>query len=172
MKTISELNDQILLGKSGLSKRPPRIAARAILQNNDGLYAVMYAKKFNLYTLPGGGVFKGESVIAALKREIKEETGSTCEDIEELGIVYENRACHNFTQENHYFTAKASKMGKAALTKKEAFVGARVEWHTFDELYALIALPKHKTEQRKYIQARDLSAIREYQKILKDKTDL
>lgn len=172
MKKISVLNDKTLLGRSGLSKRPPRIAARAILQNKDGLYAVMYAKKFDLYTLPGGGVIKGETVVDALRREMKEETGAICEDIKELGIVYENRACHDFTQVNHYFTAKAKETGKASPTKKEVYVGSRVEWHTFSELYLLISAPIHKTEQRKYIQARDLAAIREYMKQMKDKADL
>lgn len=56
MKLICELNDMIILGTDGLSTKPPRITARAIVKNQEGLYAVMYADKFRLHSLPGGGV--------------------------------------------------------------------------------------------------------------------
>ncbi len=87
MKKICELNDQIILGQPGSSSAVPRITARAIVQNSDGLYAVMYAEKFGLYSLPGGGVEAGEDVLTALRREILEETGCICDAVEELGII-------------------------------------------------------------------------------------
>ena len=46
----------------------------------------MYAEKFGLYSLPGGGIDDGEDVLTALKREILEETGCTCGSIAELGM--------------------------------------------------------------------------------------
>ena len=63
MKQIFELNDKIVLGTEGLSTKAPRFTARAIVKNQDGLYAVMYADKFKLHSLPGGGVEDGEDVL-------------------------------------------------------------------------------------------------------------
>ena len=53
-----------------MSAKTPRITARAIVKNKDGLYAVMYADKFKLHSLPGGGVEDGEDVLTALRREV------------------------------------------------------------------------------------------------------
>ena len=91
MKLISTITDKEILGTAGLSTAKPRYTARAILKNKDGKYAVMYSRKFNLHSLPGGGVDEGEDIISALKREILEETGCLCDDIKELGYVSENR---------------------------------------------------------------------------------
>ena len=77
MKLIAEITDREILGTGGSSSAAPRYTARAVLKNG-GLYAVMYAEKFGLYSLPGGGVDDGEDVLTALKREILEETGCTC----------------------------------------------------------------------------------------------
>ncbi len=59
MKQLCELNDKILLGQDGRSCKSPRLTARAIVKNQDGLFAVMYSDKFKLYSLPGGGVEDG-----------------------------------------------------------------------------------------------------------------
>lgn len=52
MKPLCELTDRNVLGLPGLSDAPPRYTARAIVRREDGLYAVMYAARFNLYTSP------------------------------------------------------------------------------------------------------------------------
>ena len=92
MKQICELNDKLLLGTDGMSCKAPRITARAVVKNQEGKYAVMYAESWGLHSLPGGGVEEGEDVLTALRREIYEETGCSCDEIRELGIVSENRA--------------------------------------------------------------------------------
>ena len=163
MKIICKLDDKTVLGKDGLSSKPPRITARAIVQNKCELFAVMYSEKFNLYSLPGGGVEDGEDIIGALKREILEETGCSCDKISEIGIVYENRACHDFTQKNHYFAVSTDHTPtKANLTDKERENKTEVQWHTFEDMLRLISCAAHTTEQRKYIQARDVAAINEF----------
>ncbi len=166
MKRLKFLTDREILHREGLSKKPPRKTARAIVRNLDGLFAVMYSEKFHLHSLPGGGVEAGEDILTALRREISEETGATSDIIRELGIVFENRACHDFTQENHYFfVISTSPVGEASLTKKEAAVGAHVKWMTFEKLYEVISRPHHRTAQRKYIQARDMAALNEYRRL-------
>lgn len=63
----------------------------------------MYAEKFGLHSLPGGGIEDGEDALTALCREVYEETGYVSDEIQELGIVAENRASLDYTQINYYF---------------------------------------------------------------------
>lgn len=163
MKYICELNDKSILGTDGLSTKSPRITARAIVKNRDGLYAVMYADKFKLHSLPGGGIEDGENVLTALRREIYEETGCTCDHIEELGIVLENRAHQDFTSKSYYYVVTTDHAPEPIqLTDDEIANKTTVQWHALDEVVRLISEPKHTTTQRMYLQARDMAALKEY----------
>ena len=165
MKQICELNDRIILGTDGMSTKAPRITARAVVKNQDGLYAVMYADKFMLHSLPGGGVEDGEDVQIALRREVYEETGCVCDEIQELGIVAENRASLDYTQINYYFVVTTSHTpGENHLTEAEQDSRTVVEWHTFDEMVRLINEQEFDRVQGKYLKARDVVALREYSK--------
>lgn len=163
MKLICALNDKIVLGLDGRCDVPPRKTARAIVQREDGLYAVMYAEKFNLYSLPGGGMEEGEDAETALRREILEETGCICDLVEELGYVMENRAHQNFTSMSHYFVVHTK--GPAMqihLTENEKANKTSVQWHPLETVIRLISEPEHTTTQRMYLQARDVAALNEY----------
>lgn len=163
MKQICELNDKIILGQDGLSSKAPRLTARAIVKNRDGLYAVMYADKFKLHSLPGGGMEDGEDVLTALRREVYEETGCTCDVIEELGIVKENRASLDYTQINYYFVVTTIHTpGENHLTEAERANRTVVQWHTFDEMVRLINEQEFDRVQGKYLKARDVIALKEY----------
>lgn len=167
MKQICELNDRIILGQDGLSSMAPRLTARAIVKNQDGLYAVMYADKFKLHSLPGGGVEDGEDVLTALRREVYEETGCVCDEIQELGIVAENRASLDYTQINYYFVVTTTHTpGENHLTEAEQDSRTVVEWHTFDEMVRLINEQEFDRVQGKYLKARDVAALREYAKLV------
>lgn len=163
MKLICELNDKIILGQDGLSSQPPRLTARAIVKNQAGLYAVMYADKFKLHSLPGGGVETGEDVLTALRREIYEETGCACDKSQELGIVAENRASLDYTQINHYFVVTTSSIpGRNHLTESEQANGTCVKWVSLEEMVRLINTQEFDRVQGKYLKARDVAALEEY----------
>lgn len=163
MKRICELNDWAILGREGRSSRPPRITARAVVRNPEGLYAVMYAEKYNLYSLPGGGVEPGEDVLAALRREVYEETGCACDEICELGIVEENRASLDYTQINYYFAATVHGLSEEThLTQAEAACGTSVQWHTMNDMFRLIENQEFDRIQGKYLKARDVAALKAY----------
>ena len=164
MNIICELNDRIILGTSGRSEKPPRITARAIVINRNGLYAVMYAKKFGLYSLPGGGVEEGEEILSALRREILEETGCTCGEIRELGIVAENRGSLDYTQINHYYVVYADSVGELQLTETERENHTELAWYTPEEAVRRITDQSFDRVQGKYLRARDVAALNEYKK--------
>ncbi len=163
MKIICELNDKIILGQEGRSDKAPRLTARAIVKNWNGLYAVMYSDKFKLHSLPGGGVEDGEDVLTALRREVYEETGCVCDKIKELGIVAENRASLDYTQINYYFVVTTThKPGETHLTEAEQSNHTEVQWRTYDEMVRLIQEQKFDRVQGKYLKARDVAALQEY----------
>jgi len=165
LKRIGLITDKDILGTSGLSNAKPRITARAIIRNLQNRYAVLYAQDFQLYSLPGGGVEDEEMIEEALKREVAEETGVNILKVEELGYVEENRAYCDYTQISHYFIVTTdSKDFAPHLTEEEAKHNTTVDWHSFEEAYDLITSAKHTTVQRKYLQARDVLALREYMK--------
>lgn len=168
MKRIGLITDKDILGNEGVSNAKPRITARAIIKNHRNQYAVLYARDFHLHSLPGGGVEDGETVEGALEREVAEETGVNILKVEELGYVEENRAYCNYTQISYYFIVTTdSKDFSPHLTSEEAKHGTTVNWYSFEEAYDLIVSAKHTTVQRKYLQARDVLALREYMKQLK-----
>lgn len=163
MEQICELNDKVILGQDGLSDKPPRLTARAIVRNQDGLYAVMYSDKFKLHCLPGGGVEDDENVLTALRREVYEETGCVCDEIKELGIVAENRASLDYTQINYYYVVTTTHQpGENHLTESEQASRTVVQWHTFDEMVCLINEQEFDRVQGKYLKARDVAALKEY----------
>lgn len=163
MKQICELNDKILLGLDGMSDKPPRLTARAILRRSDGMYAVMYAAKFGLHSLPGGGIEENEDPVTALRREVLEETGCTCDHIEELGIVSENRAHQDYTSVSYYYVVHCEHESQPNhLTDDEIANKTTVQWHSLGDVMRLISEPKHTTTQRMYLQARDMAALNEY----------
>ena len=166
-KLIGALTDKDILGTDGLSTKEPRRTSRAILINEEGQYAVMYAKKFNLHSLPGGGIDNGEDEFSALVREIFEETGCVCDRVERLGIVSENRYHADFTSLSYYFVVHTkTKQTVLHLTDAEIENGTIVKWCTFDALYRFIQEIAHEANQRKFLQARDLLALNEYKKRL------
>lgn len=163
MKLIYELNDKIILGRDGRSSKAPRLTARAVVKNQDGLYAVMYAEKFKLHSLPGGGVEDGEDVLTALRREVYEETGCVCDEVRELGIVTENRASLDYTQINYYYVVTTTHTpDETHLTESEQANHTEVQWHSFDEMVRLIHEQEFDRVQGKYLKARDVAALKEY----------
>lgn len=91
-----------------------RTAARAIVWDGPKL-AMLFSRKFQEYTFPGGGCEKGESLKLALAREMREETGYQviADSIRPYGYVMEKRVGRNeglFMQKSYYFTCRLSEV--------------------------------------------------------------
>jgi len=163
MQRIAYLTDADLLGTPGLSVTKPRLTARAVVVNPQGLLAVMYAEKFGIHMLPGGGVEEGESIEDALVREITEETGCAITSFEPLGYVEENRAHADYTQISYYYIVHTKDNTlRPQLTALEAANGTRAMWCSFAEAYERIATPVFDRPQGKFLQARDVAALKAY----------
>ena len=163
MRRLKVITDQDILGKTGLSQAKPRLTARAVVVNRRGEIAVMYAGKFNLYSLVGGGIEEGEDALTALRREVYEETGCTCDGIMELGAVEENRGSCDYTQISYYYVVYTDTEALSPhLTDGEKRNDTTVQWHSLEDAYSLIASPRHPTVQRMYLQARDVVALDAY----------
>lgn len=68
-----------------------RKASRGIILKGSKIL-LMYTKRYNDYSFPGGGVELEEDLILALKRELREETGAkNIEVISEYGYIDEYR---------------------------------------------------------------------------------
>ena len=69
------------------SSRAPRLRVAAIVREGDTILLVRHEKAGQTYwLLPGGGVDFGESLVEALQREMREETGLEV-DVGELVLV-------------------------------------------------------------------------------------
>jgi ADP-ribose pyrophosphatase YjhB (NUDIX family) len=106
-----------------------RRAVRAVLSDQNGHIALMYAKQRNYYKLPGGGVDEGETLNNALTRELLEETGSTATVTKEIGEVIEWRDFAKMKQISYAFKASlVDNSGKADLTQSEIDEGFELRW--------------------------------------------
>ena len=163
MKKIAELTDEKLLGQMGETHSAPRYKVRAILRNSYGKYAVIYEDSTGLYSLPGGGVESGEDILTALKREMLEETGCTCDVIYELGYIYENRAYCDLQQYSYFFTVTTTGPSMTpTFTSEEINAGTKLMWCTLEEMVSLIENGKPNTNQQIYLKARDTAVLKEY----------
>lgn len=166
MHCIAVLTDAEVLGTPGLSTAKPRVTARAIVLNPDNHLAVMYAAKYGIYTLPGGGVEEGETIEEALRREVTEETGCTIARHEPLGYVEENRFHADYTQISYYYIVHTpDETLHPHLTALEAENGTSATWCTLDEAYERIAAPVFSRPQGRFLQARDLAALKAFSAI-------
>lgn len=102
-----------------------RNIARAIVYDRNGQFYFVRARrdddfgKATLIETAGGGVEEGEDLLAAIKRELKEELGANVEVICRIGVVsdyYNLIHRHNI---NNYFLCRVDFFGAKNLTEEE-----------------------------------------------------
>jgi len=113
--------------------RPRTIGVRAILLDRDGRIALVRHTYVDQWYLPGGGVKKGESIDAALFRELAEEVGVADARIERVLGVYHSR---REGKDDHIviFVAHAGPDTSAELRRTDLAEIAEAGWFALEEL--------------------------------------
>lgn len=116
-----------------------REAARAIIMRGSDILLI-YTKRYNDYSFPGGGLEAGEDLHAGLCREVTEETGAVdVEVISELGYIEEYRPCHQKGYDlvhilsYYYICSVGENLGQAAPEEYEIANGSSAVWVDLNE---------------------------------------
>jgi len=111
-----------------------RIAARGIILRGCEIL-LLYTKRYNDYSFPGGGVDPDEDLITGLKRELEEETGAqNIEIIKEYGLFDEYRPSHYDDSDiihmtSYFYICKiGDELGKSNLESYEISNGMSAVW--------------------------------------------
>ncbi|MCD8203510.1 MAG: NUDIX hydrolase [Coprobacillus sp.] len=142
MKLLYKLEDSIY---PYMGFTHTRDISRCVLLNKEGkilLNHLVGDDKFghrDYYELPGGGKEKGESLQAALKREIREECGYLIKDdsIIELGRVIDAYNLINRVNNNHYYLCYIDTQCEKKLLEYEKALIYEQVWVSIDEAISL-----------------------------------
>ena len=111
-----------------------RLATRCIVLKNDSIL-LLYTKRYDDYSLPGGGLDSDEDKIKGMKRELSEETGAKdITNIKEFGIYKEYRPWHKPDYDiqhmiSYCYTCDVSKeLGATNMESYETNNGMKALW--------------------------------------------
>lgn len=113
--------------------RPRTIGVRAILLDGHGRIALVRHRYTEHWYLPGGGVKKGESIEAALRRELAEEVAVHDAAIERVVGIYHSRV---EGKDDHVviFAARTQVAADAELIGADAIEIESARWFPLDDL--------------------------------------
>jgi len=116
-----------------------RVAARAIVLK-DGKILLLYTKRYNDYSLPGGGVDDEEHIEEGLIRELEEETGAKdIKVLSEYGILeefrpYHKKEYHGMHMISHFYICDIHKeLGETSYEDYEIKNGMKALWIDIEE---------------------------------------
>lgn len=155
---VTDIDEKAKNDLSGINN--VRRAVRAVVWL-DTQIALLDLPKSKFHELPGGGIDEGETVEAALHREMAEETGYCIKDFEQVGMTLEYKEHINRLQINYVYTAHATGERKAlALTEEELKEGHNIEWMAIEEAIDCLQNDKPETVSGKFGVLRELAILK------------
>jgi len=148
------------------AKVPTRIAVRGVIKNADGKIAIMKIPVYWGASLPWWGV-EGESLEAAVKREVLEEIGADVEDIVFFGVTREYRIYRDSPVINQSMVFSATviwDLHEPSPSEDEKKEEQTCEWVTIEEAKAIMrkALLEDTTYGATFVLNRELLILEEY----------
>ena len=161
MKQLAQFEDDIWEKQQPLKLRN---TVRAIAFRDDRKFAFLrikgedeFGKRNHLETI-GGGIEANESMVEAMKREVMEEIGYTCEVLDEIGVVVDTYHLIHRKTISHFFVVQLLEDQKAtSRTALETSLIAGIEWLSFQEAYERLSAEADGIN--KLIHRRDLAAL-------------
>jgi nucleoside triphosphatase len=99
---LTSPDQQPSLAKTLAKQVFPEPTVGALIVNNEGKILLARSHKwFDKYTLPGGHIEDGASMVDAVRREVKEEVGLDVE-VAEMLLVHEAIFAHEFYRKKHF----------------------------------------------------------------------
>ncbi|MBE0507882.1 MAG: NUDIX domain-containing protein [Marinospirillum sp.] len=131
MRLIARLNETLYQPHH---KVLHRTAARGILLQDDRIL-LLYTRRYNDFSLPGGGIDEGEDVLQGLQREMMEETGARSIRVEQdFGYLEEYRPHYKpghdlmFMRSHFYLCSAAEGFAEPRMEDYEVNNGMEVRW--------------------------------------------
>jgi len=139
-----------------------RRRAEAVVLNQMNQVALLYASRCNYHHLPGGSVRADEDLATALKREIREETGTNADVVGEVGVIieYSRKDGLGFLQISYCYLARVrGDIGEPSFTEDEVADGLQLKWEEIDTAIRLSEGDQPKDDAGKFIQQRELAFL-------------
>ncbi|MBQ1878518.1 MAG: GNAT family N-acetyltransferase [Erysipelotrichaceae bacterium] len=148
-----------------------RFASRGLIVQNDRIL-LSYETNKQQWSLPGGGLEKGETLADCGRREVEEETGMLVNDLQPLFTI-----CEYYEDElyiTQYFECAVKDGGHQHLTQQERLTGLQPQWLPLSQ--ALEIFSHHEDyaasdEMRRGLYLREYTALSEYVKMKQLKED-
>ncbi len=138
MKILKTFNEEQVTEEDEPSMLHRRAVRGVVFDDNKNI-AFIFARNYNYYELPGGGVEKDETIEEGFIRECKEETGCDVKVIKEIGRILELRKRSKLINDSHCYIAKIiGDKGDVSMTEKEIEEGKEVIWVPIEEALCLI----------------------------------
>lgn len=149
-----------------------REAARIVLVDSDGNFPIIYTTRYDIYCIPGGGIDEWESIIDAVKREAREETGCEIEILWEIGKVIEKRSAEwyarwlNLIQTSYCYYGKVISKWEVDFTQKEIGRWFKLKWLSGDKVLENMENTSPSVLKAQLVAERDMYIFKQWYKKL------